>query len=118
MHSLHTGPALPKDELLTSDPLKTTPESTPETARGPSPEALGPSLLGPRAQGQSPWVLGATGGPRASGEGPRAAFSLKSTKIHLDILFRTVSRGCRVPQGEFPGPPAVSSQKVQRVREG
>ena len=49
---------LPKEELLTSDPLEATPETTPKTTRGPSPKALGPSLLGPRAQGQSPWVQG------------------------------------------------------------
>ncbi len=51
---LSTVPALPTDELLTSDSLETTPETIPETTRGLSPEALGPSPLGPRAQGQGP----------------------------------------------------------------
>ena len=35
-----TVPALPNNELLTFDPLETTLETTPETTRGPSPEAL------------------------------------------------------------------------------
>ncbi len=60
-----TGAALRNIEFLTFDPLEATLETTPETTRGPSPEALGPSLLGLGAQGQSPWVLGATG------EGPQ-----------------------------------------------
>ena len=37
---------------------------------------------------------------------------------NLDVLFRTVSRGSLVPWGGVPGSPRVSSQKVQRVREG
>ncbi len=28
-------------------------------------------------------------------------FHKKNTKVHLDVLFRTVSRGSRVPQGPF-----------------
>ena len=32
------------------DPLEMTLETTPEATRGPSPEALEPSLLGPRTQ--------------------------------------------------------------------
>ncbi len=57
-----TGPALRKHEFL---PF--------------APEALGPSLLGPRGQGQSPWLPGATEeGPRASGEGPRVVSGVVS----------------------------------------
>ena len=46
---------------------------------------------------------------------------LKSTNIDLNSHFRTVSYGFPGfpgPRWRPPGPPRVSSQKVQRVREG
>ena len=44
-------PALPNNELLTFGPLETTLETTPETTRGPPPEALEPSPEAPSTHG-------------------------------------------------------------------
>ena len=93
------APALPKDELLTSDPLETTPETAPETTRGASPEALAPSPVAPRAQGLYPWALGPRReGPRASGEGPR---------VVSGVVSGVVSRGSEVRSSSFGSAGAV-----------
>ena len=91
--SATTGPALPNSEFLTFDPLATTPETTPEMTRGPSPEAPGPSPVAPRTQGLCPWALGPRReGSRAGGEGPR---------VVLGIVSRVTARGSKVRNSLF-----------------
>ncbi len=58
-----------------------------------APHNTQPSHVGPRAQGQSPWVLGATGeDPTASEEGPR---------VVSGVVSRVVSRGSKVRNSVF-----------------
>ena len=49
--------------------------------------------------------------PGSTTDAAKSRKSLKSTTIHLDVLFRTVSRGSRVPLGPF-------SEGPEKVREG
>ena len=44
--------------------------------------------------------------------------SLKFTKTHLDVPFRTVSRGSRVPQGPFSEGPEKVQRRLEKVRQG